>query len=125
MPDAVVVAPDEGALKLADRYATALGLPLAFVRKRRLSGDKVCVEEVVGDVRGRQVVLVDDMVSTGGTIAGAIAAVLERGSVSGVLVAELMDCWSDRSPSDCEDYRSTGCSSPTPFLRNCWTCPAR
>jgi len=84
---AVVVAPDEGALKLADRYATTLGLPLAFVRKRRISGDEVSVEEVVGDVRGRQVVLVDDMISTGGTIAGAITAVLERGSTSEVLVA--------------------------------------
>ncbi|MDR3649176.1 MAG: ribose-phosphate pyrophosphokinase [Acidimicrobiales bacterium] len=87
LPNAVVVAPDEGALKLADRYATELGLPLAFVRKRRLSGETVSVGEVVGDVQGRQVVLVDDMVSTGGTIAGAIAAVLDRGSVSGVLVA--------------------------------------
>jgi len=85
--NAVVVAPDEGALKLADRYATTLGLPLAFVRKRRLSGENVSVEEVVGDVRGRQVVLVDDMISTGGTVAGAITSVLERGSTPGVLVA--------------------------------------
>jgi ribose-phosphate pyrophosphokinase len=86
-PRAVVVAPDEGALKLADRYAVELGLPLAFVRKRRLSAEKVKVEDVVGDVRGRQAVLVDDMVSTGGTIAGAIDAVLEHGSIPGVLVA--------------------------------------
>jgi len=85
--DAVVVAPDEGALKLADRYATELGLALAFVRKRRVSGEKVVVGEVVGDVGGRRVVLVDDMVSTGGTIAGALTALLDRGSASGVLVA--------------------------------------
>lgn len=87
LPQAVVVAPDEGALKLADRYAIEIGLPLAFVRKRRLSGEEVSVEEVVGDVRGRQAVVVDDMISTGATVAGAIAAVLERGANPKVLVA--------------------------------------
>ncbi len=85
--NAVVVAPDEGALKLADRYATDLGLALAFVRKRRVSGEKVLAGEVVGEVGGRRVLLVDDMVSTGGTIAGAVTALLDRGSASGVLVA--------------------------------------
>ncbi len=86
-PDAVVVAPDEGAVKLADRVASSLALPLALVRKCRLSGEHVSVTEVVGDVRDRPMVLVDDMISTGGTISAAIAALLERGAAPDAVIA--------------------------------------
>ena len=63
--DAVVVAPDLGAVKLAERYAALLRRPTVIVRKRRLSGSTVRVEEVVGDVAGRTPVVVDDMITTG------------------------------------------------------------
>jgi ribose-phosphate pyrophosphokinase len=87
MPNAVVVAPDEGALKLAEHFASELGLGLGFVRKHRLSGEEVSIGTVVGDVAGRPVVLVDDMISTGATIAAAIAALLERQALSDFVVA--------------------------------------
>jgi ribose-phosphate pyrophosphokinase len=98
-PDSVVVAPDEGALKLAERSASELGTALAVVRKRRISGEEVAVSEVLGAVAGRPVVLVDDMISTGATIAGAIQALAERGAkpnvvvgaVHGLFVASAMD----------------------------------
>ncbi len=85
--DAVVVAPDLGAVKLAERYATELQLPTAVVRKRRISGSAVVAHDLVGDVRGLRAVIVDDMLSTGGTIEAAVTLLIERGAVPPVTVA--------------------------------------
>lgn len=73
---AVVVAPDAGAAHLAERYAEALRLPVAIVQKTRLSGSEVAVRSVTGDVAGRAPLIVDDMISTAGTVAAAAAALL-------------------------------------------------
>jgi ribose-phosphate pyrophosphokinase len=73
-PDSVVVSPDLGGAKRADRVARVLGLPLAIVHKSRLSAHEVAVHRVLGDVRGRAVVIVDDLISTGGTIEAAVKA---------------------------------------------------
>ena len=72
----VVVAPDLGAVKLAERFAAATGLPVAVVRKSRISGTSVRAEELVGDVEGCRPIVVDDMISTGATIE-ATARLLE------------------------------------------------
>ncbi len=84
--DGVVVAPDLGASKLAEHYATLLDLPVAIVNKMRLSGDEVSVRRITGDVRGRRPIIVDDMITTGGTIAAAAAAVLQAGGQPDVTV---------------------------------------
>lgn len=84
--DHVVVAPDLGAVKRAERFAAALALPVACVRKRRLSGSEVEATGVEGDVRGRPVLIVDDMISTGATVAAAAAAVRAAGAAPGLLV---------------------------------------
>lgn len=68
--DTVIVARDLGAVKLAERYGSVLGRTMVIVRKTGHLGTEVSVEEVVGDVAGRHVVIVDDMISTGGTIRG-------------------------------------------------------
>lgn len=86
-PDAVVVSPDLGATKLAERYARQLDLPVALVHKRRVSGAEVTVRGVTGDVRDRIPVVVDDMITTGGTIEAAVAALLEAGSADEMIVA--------------------------------------
>ncbi|MEW6268034.1 MAG: ribose-phosphate pyrophosphokinase [Thermodesulfobacteriota bacterium] len=77
--DGVVVAPDLGAAKLADRYAARLGLPVALVHKVRASGERVSVRQVTGDVRDRRPIFVDDMITTGGTIEAAARALLAAG----------------------------------------------
>jgi len=84
---AIVVAPDLGAVELAERYAAALNLPVAIVRKRRLSGEEVHADEVVGDVRDRRPLIVDDMITTAGTVEAATRAVLDRGCRPEVVVA--------------------------------------
>lgn len=85
--DTMIVAPDLGAVKLAEHYGSLLGKPVVIVRKTRHSGSEVSVEEVVGDVTGRPVVIVDDMISTGATIRAAADAVLERGALLELVVA--------------------------------------
>jgi ribose-phosphate pyrophosphokinase len=77
--DSVVVAPDLGAAKLAERYAMLLDLPVAIVHKSRASGDSVSVRAITGHVRGRTPVIVDDMISTAGTVVAATNAVIEAG----------------------------------------------
>ena len=77
--DLTVVAPDVGNMKTASSYASALGAELAIIHKRRLTGQEILCEEIIGSVEGRNVVMVDDMISTAGTIAGAAKMVKERG----------------------------------------------
>lgn len=92
---AVVVAPDLGAVKLAERFAALVDLPVAVVRKTRVSGAEVHAREVVGEVEGRRTVIVDDMIATGSTIEKAARLLEARGAaprpavaaVHGVLVA--------------------------------------
>ncbi len=76
----VLVAPDLGAVKMAHRYAKLLGWPVATIHKTRLSGRDVRVEQVVGDVRDRSPFIVDDLISTGNTVASAVRAVLTAGA---------------------------------------------
>lgn len=78
---AVVVSPDLGAVKLAERYADRLGLPMAVVHKIRTSGADVKAEGVVGDVRGKVPILIDDMITTAGTMQAAAEALLQEGAL--------------------------------------------
>ncbi|MCY3786560.1 MAG: ribose-phosphate diphosphokinase [bacterium] len=80
--DLVVVSPDAGRVKVAERYSIALEADLAIVHKRRIRGEKSTVQarEVVGEVAGRVCVLIDDMIDTGGTIVAAAEQLLARGA---------------------------------------------
>jgi ribose-phosphate pyrophosphokinase len=80
--DLVVVSPDAGRVKVAERYANQLGADLAIVHKRRVKGAKHSVEarDVVGDVDGRVCVLIDDMIDTAGTIVAAAEQLIEHGA---------------------------------------------
>jgi ribose-phosphate pyrophosphokinase len=80
--DIVVVAPDAGRVKVAERFAQHLGADLAFVYKRRPKGSPNRVEAlgVIGEVEGRRCVIIDDMIDTAGTICAAAAALKGRGA---------------------------------------------
>ena len=82
----VVVTPDVGGIKMARSYAKALGADLAIVDKRRYSGSETSVEHVIGEVKGRNVVLVDDMISTGGSITQA-ALILKQKGANQIIIA--------------------------------------
>jgi ribose-phosphate pyrophosphokinase len=80
--DLVVVSPDAGRVKVAERYAQSLHADLAIVHKRRLKGVKNAVQarDVVGEVHGRTCVLIDDMIDTAGTIVAAAELLVEKGA---------------------------------------------
>jgi ribose-phosphate pyrophosphokinase len=82
----VVVAPDLGAVKLAERYGRTLHLPVVIVHKMRLSGSEVTVQSIIGEVKSRAILIVDDMISTGGTVEAAIKALLAAGCASDFMV---------------------------------------
>jgi ribose-phosphate pyrophosphokinase len=84
----VVVSPDLGAAKLAERYSELLDLPVAIVHKTRIGPEAVTATRVTGDVSGRTPIVIDDMISTGGTIEAAVQAVTAAGAErEGVIVA--------------------------------------
>ena len=78
--DPVVVTPDVGGTKMARAYAKRINADLAIVDKRRISGSETTIEHVIGDVEGRNCVLVDDMISTGGSITQAAATLRKHGA---------------------------------------------
>ena len=84
-----VVSPDSGRVRVADIWADRLATPLAIVHKRR-DPDKpnqVQVNEIVGDVSGRDCLLVDDMIDTGGTILAAAKALKANGAARVIVAA--------------------------------------
>jgi len=84
--DPVVVTPDVGGTRMARAYAKRMHADLAIVDKRRISGSQIAVEHVIGEVEGRNVVVVDDMISTGGSIAEA-ARILRTAGARQIVIA--------------------------------------
>jgi ribose-phosphate pyrophosphokinase len=78
--DLVVVTPDAGGLKRAQRYALALDAPLAVIAKNRPPADVAAPLQVMGEVKDRACVVVDDMASTGHTLSGAADALRRAGA---------------------------------------------
>lgn len=83
----VVVSPDAGRLKMATDYAQNLNASVVLLHKTRETGAETHVTHLVGDVRGRSCLVVDDMISTGGTIAEAVDKLVAMGARPGVVVA--------------------------------------
>ena len=86
-PGTVVVSPDEGRVKMAAQYAQRLNTSVIVIHKHRETGSEVHALRVVGDVRDRPCLIVDDMISTGGTIASSIDALLDAGARNEIFVA--------------------------------------
>ncbi|BCI83648.1 MULTISPECIES: ribose-phosphate diphosphokinase [Mycolicibacterium] len=88
--DLVVVSPDSGRVRVAEKWADSLGgVPLAFIHKTRdpLVPNQVKANRVVGEVKGKTCILTDDMIDTGGTIAGAVKLLREDGAKDVIIAA--------------------------------------
>lgn len=76
----VVLSPDTGSIKLADAMAKRLGAGLAIIDKRRLGDSHTEVANVIGEIKGHDVVLVDDMITTAGSMTNAVNVAVDRGA---------------------------------------------
>ena len=107
-PDLTIVSPDMGRVRVADVWSDKLGAPLAIIHKRRdpRKANEVSVHEIVGEVKGRLCLIVDDMIDTGGTIVKAAEA-LKKNGAKGVIVAATHAIFSgpavERLQSECID----------------------
>jgi len=106
--NAVAVSPDTGSAQRVRRFAKRLGCPFAVIDKRRLGNSgKSKVLHVIGDVEGRAAILVDDEIDTGGTMANAANALLDRGA-SRVFAAASHGIFSDPGPRTLQDSALEG-----------------
>ena len=77
----VAVSPDLGSVTRTRTFAERLNIPLAIIDKRRPKANVSEIMNIIGDVKGKKVILVDDMIDTAGTITNAANALKERGAV--------------------------------------------
>lgn len=82
--DYVVVSPDLGSVTRARGFANKIGCPIAIIDKRRAKPNVSEVMNIIGDVKGKKVILVDDMIDTAGTLCNAAAASVEVGGATEV-----------------------------------------
>ncbi len=80
----VVVSPDLGSVTRARNFATKIGCPIAIIDKRRQRANVSEVMNIIGEVEGKKVILVDDMIDTAGTLCNAASAIIEKGGATGV-----------------------------------------
>lgn len=85
-PQSVIVSPDTGGVKRADLYARLLDLPLAILHKKRASAHEVQMQAVIGDIKDKYPIIVDDIVATGATICEAVETLLAGGAKPSIKV---------------------------------------
>ncbi|MED5330903.1 MAG: ribose-phosphate pyrophosphokinase [Planctomycetota bacterium] len=76
----IVIAPDAGGIKMARAYASSLGMCFAIVDKRRMGPDQVESEHLIGSVDGKDAIIIDDLISTAGTICDAARMIRDHGA---------------------------------------------
>ena len=81
IPNLIVVSPDVGGVKMASAYASALGTRLAIVVKQRKSATETEASHIIGDIQGKNILIVDDLTETAGTITGAARILRENGAL--------------------------------------------
>src|SRR5581483_9583606 len=79
LDNCVVVSPDLGNAKTATQFARLLGLPVAAGAKQRLAADRVVIDAIVGDVRGKRAIVLDDEIATGGSMLELLAHLEDHG----------------------------------------------
>ena len=118
MNNLVVVSPDIGGVKNAKSYANILGTELAIVAKQRISATEVDAHAVIGDVKGKDVLMVDDMTESGGTLCAAAKILKEHGAArifAGVSHGVLTDAARERLANSSIECLLTSDSVPMAY----------
>ncbi len=94
LDELVIATPDVGGSKRASTYSKYLGVPLVLCNKSRIKANEVASMQIIGDVKGKNVILIDDIVDTAGTITKAADIMLEAGALSVRAIAShcVMSC---------------------------------
>ena len=100
----VLVAPDLGAAKLVNTYADILKIPVAYIYKVRETGEKVSIRNIVGDVAGFSPIIVDDMISTAGTMIQAMEAILLQKCRPEIMLVATHGLFVGKAPSKINSY---------------------
>lgn len=120
LPNLVIATPDVGGSKRASTFSKYLGVPLVLCNKSRVKANEVASMQIIGDVENKNVVLIDDIVDTAGTITKAANVMLEAGAQSVRAIAShcvMSDPASERvMASALEEIVFT---DSIPFLKNC------
>jgi len=82
LSDVVLVSPDVGNIKFGSDFASRIGGELAVIHKRRLTGDTIAAVTIVGNVKGKTVMMFDDMITTAGTVSEAAKLVRQHGAAA-------------------------------------------
>ncbi|MBR6576459.1 MAG: ribose-phosphate pyrophosphokinase [Akkermansia sp.] len=118
MKNLVVVSPDIGGVKNAKSYANILGTELAIVAKQRISATEVDAHAVIGNVEGKDVLMVDDMTESGGTLCAAAKILKEHGAArifAGVSHGVLTDAARERLANSSIECLLTSDSVPMAY----------
>ena len=118
MNNLVVVSPDIGGVKNAKSYANILGTELAIVAKQRISATEVDAHAVIGNVQGKDVLMVDDMTESGGTLCAAAKILKEHGAArifAGVSHGVLTDAARERLANSSIECLLTSDSVPMAY----------
>ena len=83
----VVLSPDVGSAKMSQAYAKTLGVSFALIDKRRPKANQAVVANLVGDLKDKHVLIIDDMIDTAGTICNAANTAMDNGALSVIAVA--------------------------------------
>ena len=83
----VVLAPDVGSAKMSQAYAKSLGISFALIDKRRPKPNQTEIANLVGNLKNKEVLIIDDMIDTAGTICNAAAAAMDNGAISVTAIA--------------------------------------
>jgi len=91
----IIMAPDVGAVKRAEKYAETLGCDFGFISKKRVGDETVQFQSLVGDVKDKTVVVIDDMTESAGTLIQAVHACKSNGGAKYVYCAVSHGCFTD------------------------------
>lgn len=92
--DLVIVSPDAGRVKLTERYASRMNADIAIVHKRRSRKNEAEAIDIIGDIKGKRCIIIDDMIDTAGTMCAAAHLLMENGA-KGVSAAATHGIFSD------------------------------